>query len=197
MASVPPPTAMLSDSADSIQTATITGVPADATVTGTVAAAGTAQPAANARAASVAEPAANARPKTKSKTKSKAKSKAKKGTANAIAVPMVIGAKGRGNAELAAAMRKAMSRAGVPIVKKQRKGAITIAGEVKLGPPAGSAQTVSLNWKVIDHNGTVLGTIAQKNQVPAGSLDASWGRSAGYAANAAAGGIFKLLSNAQ
>ena len=205
LASVPPPAAMLSDTADSIQTADITGNPADAqadpVVTGTVAPAnsGTAQAqpqkaAAPQRTASVAKPAAKGTTK-KAKAKTKAKKKAAK--ANAIAVPMVVGAKGRGNQELAAAMRKAMSRAGVPIVKKQRKGAITVAGEVKLDPPAGSVQTVSLNWKVIDHTGAVIGTIAQKNQVPAGSLDSGWGSSAGYAANAAAGGIFKLLSRIQ
>ena len=203
LASVPPPAAMLSDTADSIQTADITGNPVDAqadpVVTGTVAPANDvtvpAKPQktkAPKRTASVAQPAA----KTPVK-KAKAKPRANEPKANAIAVPMVVGARGRGNQELAAAMRKAMSRAGVPIVKKQRKGAITVAGEVKLDPPAGSSQTVSLSWKVIDHHGTVIGTIAQKNQVPAGSLDSSWGSSAGYAANAAAGGIFKLLSRVQ
>ncbi len=205
LASVPPPAAMLSDTADSIQTADITGNPtvaeADPVVTGTVAPANDrtappAQPQNAKRTASVAKPAAK-EPVKKAQAKTKSKKKPTKAKANAIAVPMVVGARGRGNQELAAAMRKAMSRAGVPIVKKQRKGAITVAGEVKLDPPAGSVQTVSLNWKVIDHNGTVIGTIAQKNQVPAGSLDSSWGSSAGYAANAAAGGIFKLLSRIQ
>jgi len=213
LASVPPPAAMLSDTADSIQTADITGNPADAqagrVVTGTVAPANSrtappAQPQKAVRTARAAPQAAKepvkkavAKAKTETKTKAKPKKKVAKAKANAIAVPMVVGARGRGNQELAAAMRKAMSRTGVPIVKKQRKGAITVAGEVKLDPPAGSVQTVSLNWKVIDHNGTVIGTIAQKNQVPAGSLDSSWGRSAGFAANAAAGGIFKLLSQIQ
>ena len=142
LASVPPPAAMLSDTADSIQTADITGNPADAqadpVVTGTVAPAnsGTAQAqpekaAAPQRTASVAKPAAKGTTK-KAKAKTKAKKKAAK--ANAIAVPMVVGAKGRGNQELAAAMRKAMSRAGVPIVKKQRKGAITVCRRSQTRP---------------------------------------------------------------
>jgi hypothetical protein len=38
-----------------------------------------------------------------------------------------------------------------------------------------------------------LGDIKQNNPVPAGSLDKGWGDNAGFATQAAAEGIFKLI----
>lgn len=201
MASVPPPAAMLLDQADSIQTASITR----STEPTAVAPPAVSQPPAEAPSSQASVrpqppsvqpqkvPASAAKPDASVKP---AKAKPRK-KANAIAVPMVVGAAGRGNAELATAMRQSMARAGVPVIKTQRKGAITIAGEVKLDPPAGARQVVQLSWRVLDQNGDLIGTITQKNQVAAGSLDAGWGPTAGLAAQAAAGGIFKLLSTVQ
>ncbi len=184
MASVPPPASMLSDQADSIQTATVTTGRPDTPI----------EPAA---ATPPVDPAARPeQPAAKPVKKQKPQGKPKK-QANAIAVPLVVGAQGRGNAELASAMRNAMAVAGVPVIKKKRKGAITVAGTVKLAPAVGSQQTVELAWQVLDAKGKEIGTISQKNQVPAGSLDQGWGQTAQLAAQAAASGIFKLLSNAQ
>ena len=205
MGTVPPPADMLTDQADTIQTASITGL------TTTVAPASQAEPRSQTQArprsvtqaetqqAALTQPPAAASPPAAepdaANTKPK-KSKPRK-KANAIAVPMVVGAAGAGNKELAAAMRQAMAVAGVPVIKKQRKGAIVVAGQVKLLPPSGSSQVVELAWRVLDAEGVLLGTIAQKNQVPAGSLDNGWGPSANLAAKAAANGVFKLLANAQ
>jgi hypothetical protein len=190
MASVPPPASMLSDQADSIQTASVTGTPPSPIEPAAATAAE--QPAAEQPAAE----APRAEPAPAPKTQRKPEGKPTK-QANAIAVPLVVGAKGRGNAELAAAMRRAMALAGVPVIKKKRNGAITVAGTVRLGPAVGSQQTVELAWQVLDAKGVEIGTISQKNQVPAGSLDKGWGQTAQLAAQAAAGGIFKLLSNVQ
>lgn len=182
MANVPPPADMLIDQADSIQTASIVdgyrprveSAPAD--------------PVAVTPATQTQPPASQTFDPTKSKPKKQA---------DAIAVPAVVGARGRGNSELSAAMRHAMSAAGVPVIKKRRQGAITVAGTVKLSPPAGSQQTVELSWRVLDAKGDVLGTITQKNQVPSGSLDNGFGPNAKLAAQAAASGIFKLLSTVE
>jgi hypothetical protein len=116
------------------------------------------------------------------------------GQPTAIAVPLVIGASGHGNRELAEAMRLAMGGTGLPVVEDRREGALTIVGEVEVKPSDGAQQAVALNWKVLAPNGALLGTIAQNNTVPAGSLDRGWGDTAMYAAEAAAGGIFELLS---
>lgn len=180
-ASVPPPASMLTDEADSIQTASLTGNREALKSPGETPPAEEPTPGPEA-----------AKPEAKKPAKTKPTKRA-----NAIAVPLVTGARGRGNTELATAMRRAMLVAGVPVIKTKRNGAITVAGTVKLGPPAGSVQMVELSWKVLDPKGAEIGTISQRNQVPAGSLDQGWGTTAQLAADAAAGGIFKLLSQVQ
>ena len=51
-----------------------------------------------------------------------------------------------------------------------------------------------LNYQyTTDPTGKKLGTVSQKNEVPQGSLDGSWGKTADAAAAAAAQGIVKLL----
>ena len=44
-----------------------------------------------------------------------------------------------------------------------------------------------------DPQGKKLGTVSQKNEIPEGSLDGAWGKTAEQAAGAAAQGIVKLL----
>jgi hypothetical protein len=194
MASVPPPAGMLSDAADSITTASATGSlyrsPRElggedqyASLAGVEAPAATyaaSQPDSGATlaAAQVSVPPPAPEP----------------GQPTAIAVPLVVGASGHGNRELAEAMRLAMGGTGLPVVEDRREGALTIVGEVEVKPADGAQQAVALNWKVLAPNGALLGTIAQNNTVPAGSLDRGWGETAMYAAEAAAGGIFELLS---
>lgn len=194
MASVPPPASMLTDGADSIQTASITqGHKALVSPAGEEPVPEKPAAPSPTRVSAVQSPPPGA-PEARAP---KARNTKPRKRANAIAVPAVVGAKGRGNAELSAAMREAMAVAGVPVEAKQRKGAITVAGTVKLSPPSGSKQTVELAWRVLDAEGALLGTISQKNEVPAGSLDAGFGNNAKLVAQAAAGGIFKLLSSVE
>ena len=54
-------------------------------------------------------------------------------------------------------------------------------------------QQVQLAWAVMLPTGKVLGTVRQQNDVPAGSLNQGWGKTAGFAAEAAAEGIFNLV----
>ena len=110
-----------------------------------------------------------------------------------VAVPNVTGAKGKGNAELTAAMRKALKEAGWPVSTSPRKDALTIQGRVAFGKPHGENQSVKIVWDVLTPDGKRLGDLKQDNAVPAGSLDQAWGENAGYAAEAAAEGIFKLI----
>jgi hypothetical protein len=90
-------------------------------------------------------------------------------------------------------MREALISAGWPVVSKPRGDALTISGKVDVGPRDGASQKVALAWKVSSPDGRVLGTIAQANNIPAGSLDSGWGDTAVYAAQAAATGIFELV----
>jgi hypothetical protein len=111
----------------------------------------------------------------------------------AVAVPQVSGAKGEGNAELTAAMRKALKAAGWPVLAAPRKDAITIKGRVAFGKAHGANQSVKIVWDVLTPDGKPLGDLKQDNAIPAGSLDETWGENAQYAADAAAEGIFKLI----
>jgi hypothetical protein len=54
-------------------------------------------------------------------------------------------------------------------------------------------QAIQIDWRVKDPQGKALGTVSQKNEIPEGSLDGSWGKTADAAAAAAAQGIVKLL----
>ena len=111
----------------------------------------------------------------------------------AVAVVPVTGAPGRGNAELTAAMRKVLKEAGWPVLPTPRGDALTIKGQVVTDAGVGGQQPVHLRWSVVTPKGKNLGDVKQNNSVPAGSLDQGWGENAGLAAQAAAGGIFKLI----
>lgn len=110
-----------------------------------------------------------------------------------VALVGVTGSPGRGNDELYRAMRKVLQDAGWPVVDKPGKTALSISGRVALAPPKSGVQQVKLAWAVTLPTGKVLGTVRQSNDVPAGSLNQGWGRTAGYAAEAAAEGIFNLV----
>lgn len=111
----------------------------------------------------------------------------------AVAVPSVVGAKGKGNGELMAAMRNVLKDAGWPVIAGRREDALLITGKAAFGSAGGQEQKVKLVWTVAAPDGKVLGEIVQENAVPTGSFDQGWGENAQYAAEAAAEGIFKLI----
>lgn len=110
-----------------------------------------------------------------------------------VALVGVSGSPGRGNDELYKAMRKVLRLAGWPVTAKAGRTALAITGEVEIGEARGGVQQVSLAWAVKLPDGKVLGTVRQQNDVPAGSLNEGWGQTAGFAAEAAAEGIFALV----
>ena len=110
-----------------------------------------------------------------------------------VALVGVTGSPGRGNDELFRAMRKMLRQAGWPVTSKPGKTALAISGRVEIAKPSGGVQQVSLAWAVMLPDGKVLGTVRQQNDVPAGSLNEGWGQTAGFAAEAAAEGIFALV----
>lgn len=116
-----------------------------------------------------------------------------RGGIDKVALVGVTGSPGRGNDELYVAMRKVLRDAGWPVVKKPGKTTLSISGRVALTAPKSGVQQVKLAWAVTLPSGKVLGTVRQANDVPAGSLNKGWGQTAGYAAEAAAEGIFSLV----
>ena len=110
-----------------------------------------------------------------------------------VAVLGVKGAPGKGNAELARALRLVLRKAGWPVYPKKRPDSMTITGRVELGPKTPRGQRVRLKWTVRAPNGKLLGTIQQSNIVEPGSLDKGFGPAALPAAEGAAEGIFNLV----
>ena len=110
----------------------------------------------------------------------------------AAVVPSVTGAPGDGNAALAAALQGELSRQGVNVTE-QAASAYRVEGKVIVGAAKEGKQAIQIDWRVKDPQGKALGTVSQKNEIPEGSLDGSWGKTADAAAAAAAQGIVKLL----
>jgi hypothetical protein len=108
-------------------------------------------------------------------------------------VPSVTGAPGDGSSSLRAAIQRELARSGVALADTPSAQTYTVEGRVALGAGADGKQPITIDWSVSDPSGKKLGTVSQKNEVPQGSLDGAWGKTADAAAAAAAQGILKLL----
>jgi uncharacterized lipoprotein YmbA len=108
-------------------------------------------------------------------------------------VPSVTGAPGDGSSSLRSALQRELARAGVALAEAPSPQTYTVEGRVALGPGNDGKQPITIDWSVTDPTGKKLGTVSQKNEVPQGSLDGPWGKTADAAAAAAAQGILKLL----
>jgi hypothetical protein len=108
-------------------------------------------------------------------------------------IPSVTGAPGDGAVSLTGALQQELSRSGIALVDKASPTAYRVEGKVMMGAGRDGKQPIQIDWHVKDPQGTRLGTVSQKNEIPQGSLDGSWGKTADAAAAAAAQGILKLL----
>jgi hypothetical protein len=91
------------------------------------------------------------------------------------------------------AMEEALRRRDYTVAAELGDRGLIIAGSVSRGPPGGGRQPVELVWAVLDGGGHELGRLAQKNILPASGLDSALGAAAPAIAEAAAGGMVKLL----
>jgi hypothetical protein len=108
-------------------------------------------------------------------------------------VPTVTGAPGDGSTSLTAAIQRELKGKGIALAERPGPTAYRVEGAVTLGQPQEGKQAIQIEWTVKDPQGKKLGTVSQKNDIPEGSLDGPWGRTADQAAGAAAQGIIKLL----
>jgi hypothetical protein len=111
----------------------------------------------------------------------------------ATMVPNVTGAPGDGGATLTTAIQRELTKNGVALTGTQGAATYKVEGKVAMGQGKDGKQPIQIDWNVIDPKGKKLGTVSQKNEVPQGSLDGAWGKTADAAAAAAAQGILKLL----
>ena len=110
-----------------------------------------------------------------------------------VVVPTVTGAPGDGSTSLTAAIQRELTGKGVALADKPTGSAYRVEGKVAVGEAKDGKQPIHIEWLVRDPKGKKLGTVSQKNEIPAGSLDGPWERTAEQAAGAAAQGIVKLL----
>lgn len=111
-------------------------------------------------------------------------------------IPEVKGAPGDGSQALANALRKQLLSRGIKISSAGKvANPYKVQGIVNLASAGSNQQRISIEWIVKDPRNKRLGTVSQKNTIPAGSLDGKWGQTADAAAAAAAQGIAKLLVN--
>jgi uncharacterized lipoprotein YmbA len=116
-----------------------------------------------------------------------------KGGALTAVVPSVKGAPGDGSTSLTAAIQRELQTKGVALTDRPTPATYRVEGAVTLGASREGKQPIQIEWVVRDPNGKKLGTVSQKNDIPEGSLDGSWGQVANQAAGAAVQGILKLL----
>jgi uncharacterized lipoprotein YmbA len=112
-------------------------------------------------------------------------------------VPTVTGAPGDGSATLRSALQRELARNGIALADTPSPQTYTVEGKVAMGAGKDGKQAITIDWNVSDPDGKKLGTVSQKNDVPQGSLDGAWGKTADAAAAAAAQGILKLLPQQQ
>jgi hypothetical protein len=122
-------------------------------------------------------------------------------SANAAEVTTVVspvaGAPGDGATSLTQALQAELTRSGVPVSNQTAANGYRVEGVVKMGQTRDGKQPIQIDWNVKDPQGKRLGTVTQKNEIPEGSLDGAWGKTADAAAAAAAQGIVKLLPQRQ
>ena len=114
------------------------------------------------------------------------------GAVNAM-VPSVVGAPGDGSVALTTAIQRELTRSGIALTAAPSEQTYRVEGKVVVGQGANGKQPIQIDWDVKDPKGKKLGTVSQKNEIPQGSLDGAWGKTADAAASAAAQGILKLI----
>lgn len=111
----------------------------------------------------------------------------------AVMIPTVVGAPGDGGVSLTGAIQRELTKGGVALTDKVTPQTYKVEGKVVVGQGKDGKQPITIDWDVKDPKGKKLGTVSQKNEIPAGSVDGAWGKTADAAAAAAAQGILKLL----
>ncbi len=110
-------------------------------------------------------------------------------------VSPVTGAPGDGQVALSEAMKRHLSQQGVKLASSASAPAYKVRGSVEMGAAENGEQPITIRWTVSDPSGKDLdNAVVQRNKVPAGSLDGTWGPVADAAAGEAAKAVAKLIA---
>jgi len=110
-----------------------------------------------------------------------------------IFVSGVIGAPGDGNESLVKNLRRIMISAGAKTVDKRLQSNFLIKGFVNVSLPYDSFHRVAITWLVTTKDGRELGKASQKSKVPAGTVNARWGKIAEVVAQEGSVGIVEII----
>ncbi len=116
--------------------------------------------------------------------------------------PLAIASFSAGPGDSASALPQALARelaaTDFQLLPQPKRGDLVISGKVMLSPPDQGWQQAVIVWTVnrlgIEKE---LGQVTQGNRVPAGSLDAPWGKLAEQIARAAAPGLMEIIQQAE
>ncbi len=117
----------------------------------------------------------------------------------AVTVQPIPAAPGDGSQTLPVALRSALRDAGLRLTPAGDSGdepnTIKISGKVTLTPLGLAQESVWISWHVSDPDGSEIGVVDQRNQIPKGQLDGNWGPLAALIAEGATEGILQLVED--
>lgn len=93
---------------------------------------------------------------------------------------------------VARAMSAGLFRREIVVLRDANEDTYVVAGAIRLRD-AGLQEEVSIEWRVLDPSGKVLGTVAQGNFVPKGQLSGLWGEIAVMVGEGGAAGVAEIL----
>lgn len=114
-----------------------------------------------------------------------------------LAFGKVEGAPGDGGTSLAGSISAVLKRHDIDIdIDPKSTGSLKLDAQVTMSPAPNEPgkQHIKIVWRLHRADGSQVGTVAQENDVPKGSLDGAWGDVAYTVAVAAEGGILQLIS---
>jgi hypothetical protein len=114
-----------------------------------------------------------------------------------LAIGGVKGAPGDGDTSLAGSVTAVLKRHDIDIIDDPKAAdVVKLGAEVTMSPAPGdpSKQHVKIIWSLRRADGSQVGTVAQENDVPKGTLNGAWGDVAYTVAVAAESGILELVS---
>ncbi len=112
-----------------------------------------------------------------------------------LAVAAVEGAPGDGDTSLAGSITAVLKRRDIDIVADPKTtGVLKLDAEVAMSPSDAGKQHIKIVWHLRGSDGSQIGTVAQENDVPKGTLDGAWGDIAYTVAVAAESGILELIA---
>ena len=118
-------------------------------------------------------------------------------TRGGLWIEQVRGAPGDGDTTLTRAIRDTLRADGVELAASREAARHLLRCRVTTAAPAEGKQDIKILWSVLDPEEREIGAAAQRNAIPAGSLDGPWGPVAGHIALAASSGIRNILKQAR